>query len=216
MAKSQAQPVEAEKVSIARATVEIRVLTVSGKQMTISVFKQLPYELPGNVGDLWGLIRWGEEGPYAIWDKGGELHKFGIPHYLRRHNPGLEEMGQRCGRLGAAAKVARFVAGGAAWEDPGYPLFPRKTASLFNDLERCARNAEAAGAADDELEWARRSLAEAKECARAWLVEFCGTSDAAEVEKIRADRARQAQALHAARDADSKLLYSLPQLFIAV
>lgn len=52
--------VEAKSALISTASVEIKTLTLNGKQMTLSVFRQLPRAVPrdGVVGRLWGVVNY--------------------------------------------------------------------------------------------------------------------------------------------------------------
>lgn len=78
--------VTVDQVALATAKVEIRVVTVSGKQMTLSVFRQLKQESPldsdGNwKGRPWGTVNYLTSGPpNVLWQKGAELRRGKIDH----------------------------------------------------------------------------------------------------------------------------------------
>jgi hypothetical protein len=65
--------------------VEIKTLTLSGKQMTLAVFRQLKQELlmgkNGFKGKLWGTVHYcdrdcrGIEHVHVVWQKGPELRR---------------------------------------------------------------------------------------------------------------------------------------------
>ena len=83
-----------EDVNLKSLAVEIKAMTVSGKQMTLAVFRQLPqksiwdddYKL---LGVPWGRVRyfWGDDkdcnGFQVVWQAGGELLR--SIHYIPRH-----------------------------------------------------------------------------------------------------------------------------------
>ena len=52
--------IEAKSALISTASVEIKTLTLNGKQMTLSVFRQLPRAVPvgGVAGSLWGTVNY--------------------------------------------------------------------------------------------------------------------------------------------------------------
>lgn len=77
-----------QNATISTATVEMKTLTVSGKQVTLAVFRQLKEEdllHPLNatvVGDLWGTVNYhpdrctdAPEHLHVVWQKGSELRR---------------------------------------------------------------------------------------------------------------------------------------------
>lgn len=86
------RPITAHEATIRTATVEIRTLTISGKQITLAVFRQLPqgdlivrdydtdiYRLQG---PIWGIVNyfWGkcdypESHLHVVWQLGDELRR---------------------------------------------------------------------------------------------------------------------------------------------
>jgi hypothetical protein len=86
--------IKAEEAQIKTATVEIKILTVSGKQMTLAVYRQIkeenifinpeqPYE--GTKGPCWGIINYhtkdcdlGARHLHLVWQKGKHLRRFDL------------------------------------------------------------------------------------------------------------------------------------------
>jgi hypothetical protein len=74
------------------AAVEVKTLTVSGRQITQALFRQVPYQaILGPRGELngppWGWVnywwpdapRWGEDPLHVLWQHGGELRRACVP-----------------------------------------------------------------------------------------------------------------------------------------
>ncbi|MFC4034571.1 hypothetical protein ACFO3J_24285 [Streptomyces polygonati] len=90
-----------QNATITTASVEVKTLTISGKQVTLAVFRQLREEnvlhpLNATVdGDLWGTVNYhpdrcadAPEHLHVVWQKGSELRRAHIPapsHAAFRH-----------------------------------------------------------------------------------------------------------------------------------
>lgn len=70
--------VETKNASLDTLAVTIQALHVSGKQMTLAVFRQLPTDVERDDSELWGVVR------YAIKDEGAVWLVFSHDGALRR------------------------------------------------------------------------------------------------------------------------------------
>ena len=87
-----------QDAAIRTATVEVRSLVISGRQLTLSVFRQLPErdliasvdERPALTGQPWGLVNyfWGDQDRtdlHVVWQDGDRLYRDLIPRDAQRH-----------------------------------------------------------------------------------------------------------------------------------
>lgn len=87
-----------ENASIKTTSVDVRVMSISGKQMTLSVFRQLKEEQVIDpktlqlLGTTWGTVNyfWGDDAKYSdgylhvVWQSGNELRRALVPKDLYR------------------------------------------------------------------------------------------------------------------------------------
>lgn len=107
---------------IKTATVEVRTLTLSGKQVTLSVFKQIEQEdlINGDgslAGEPWGRVNYhpdkcadGKVHSHVVWQHGSELRRDAIPKDLTYHKHFFVE--PPSGRPFVAAVVLASLSGG--------------------------------------------------------------------------------------------------------
>jgi hypothetical protein len=82
---AQAKVINIEDAKLKTLSVEIKAMTVNGKQMTLSTFRQLPEEIlitdEGKLkGVPWGIVRyfWGDQskdGIHVVWQDGSNLYR---------------------------------------------------------------------------------------------------------------------------------------------
>ena len=124
--------ITAEEALIRTATVEIKAITISGKQMTLAVFRQLEEESIIDfdsgmlVGVPWGRVNYcGKDCPdrehvHVLWQKGNELRRCIIEHRCE-DNYALREMKNELSRH-EAGLVQRMVLDGVdtvRWQGNG-------------------------------------------------------------------------------------------------
>jgi len=83
--------IETKHATLSTMAVTIQALHVSGKQMTLAVFRQLPRRTEEHESELWGVVR------YEVKDEGGlwlVLSTAGLL-FRRRLNPNVETYGYR-------------------------------------------------------------------------------------------------------------------------
>ena len=70
--------IDVKDVSLHTASVTLQAIKVSGKQMTLAVFRQLPEEdSPTSDADYWGVVRYEFKdcGPWLVFSENGVLKK---------------------------------------------------------------------------------------------------------------------------------------------
>ena len=90
------------EATLSTLKVEIKALTVSGKQMTLAVFKQLPQWWPLTVEEtlnndvrFWGIVRYSIKDEGDLWvvlEKDNELHRAKIEIYLNLNDLNHDEL----------------------------------------------------------------------------------------------------------------------------
>ena len=90
-----AQVINIQDAKLKTLSVEIKALTVNGKQMTLSVFRQLPeaniFDGEGRLrGTAWGFVRhrWGDmpDGAiHVVWQRGESLCRFATYEWDWKH-----------------------------------------------------------------------------------------------------------------------------------
>lgn len=85
---------DAHTATITTATVEVRTLTISGRQVTLAVFRQLEERwafdaVGGPIGELWGRVNYcgshcGRTGEHehVVWSDGDRLYRCAMPEWL--------------------------------------------------------------------------------------------------------------------------------------
>src|SRR5512139_4296091 len=83
--------IETRNASISTLSVTIQALHVSGKQMTLAVFRQLPIRAETDDSELWGIVRYAikDEGDlWLVFSKDGKLFR---PRLLPIYNRAVFE-----------------------------------------------------------------------------------------------------------------------------
>jgi hypothetical protein len=80
------KPLEVQNVEIATASIEIKTLTLKGKQITLSVFRQIPYSNILNGygklrGKVWGSVNyfwegWAPNKDISYWEQRGDIARY--------------------------------------------------------------------------------------------------------------------------------------------
>jgi DNA polymerase elongation subunit (family B) len=88
--------VETKNASLSTLAVTIQALHVSGKQMTLAVFRQLPDKKETKACELWGVVRYfiKDEGYlWLVYSENGILYRRDIrPHEPQRYDSRLVEL----------------------------------------------------------------------------------------------------------------------------
>lgn len=113
-----------EEATLKTATVEIRTLTINGKQMTLAVFRQLieepviDKEAAKLQGELWGIVNYhtgvgcdhfkNQPHVHVVWQNGNELRRSSVrypsPHFFADHfKQGLQDQLDEQGTAWVAA-----------------------------------------------------------------------------------------------------------------
>ena len=91
--------IETKNASLDTLAVTIKTLHVSGKQMTLAVFRQLPIKLAYKDSELWGIVRYSIKDDGDIWlvfSNNGILYRRALilhkpeGYYLKKHRESIK------------------------------------------------------------------------------------------------------------------------------
>ena len=119
-----------EEATVKTATVEVKTLTISGKQVTLAVFRQIKEEdlfIPladgsiGQFGEPWGTVNYhwpgcdpkGGKHLHVVWATDLELRRFTAHRYWR---PMAERFGIQRPSLYQKEETALWMAQSAGWD----------------------------------------------------------------------------------------------------
>jgi hypothetical protein len=159
--------IETSSASLDTLAVTIKALHVSGKQMTLAVFRQLPAEKVEEGDGLWGVVRYAikDEGDlWCVFSRNGRLYRHSMNLRRRRYSPDwrtLEHEKNTANRLAEAHERQRRSDPIWAANNPNYLLDIKENIRacelLYNKARASADEQRAIAKSDQDEEDARHA-----------------------------------------------------------